>query len=317
MAVCALITVVFVVALNFYTDLSRASARASNTTHDIRHAIAILDRVARDFEGATLLVKPPEMDPLEHPWLFVAESRNNSPGADHLKFVTRNHDPTRTETPATNLAVVAYVAKKNDRGQISLYRWSSPRLPESLEKDFPFVDDEGSYLVADDLSSFGVRLLGSGGGSGLEWDSTTTANSGDLPLAVEIQIAIADEDASEEDLSLEPSPENSYQRKVWIPVRPMEIAALTDPEAPINGGSGKEGQDDDGPEKDDKGDGGPDDDDPDKDRDCRTYAECIHCGGLEKGHSLKGVCPMFRILTGCIDKVLVGLLQDAFRPECR
>ena len=159
MAVVALISVVFLVALNFFTDLSRASAHASNKTRDIRRATAILDRVARDFEGATLLVKPPEMDPFEHPWLFVAESRSNGPGADHLKFVTRNHDPMRSDAPGTNLAVIAYMAKKNDQNQISLYRWLSPQLPESLEKDFPRADDEGTFLVADDLwNHAGIKL---------------------------------------------------------------------------------------------------------------------------------------------------------------
>ena len=104
MAVVALIGVVFFVALNFYTDLSSASNRASNHTRGVRRASAILDRVARDIEGATLLVKPPETDPFAFPWIFLGETRLGGDASERLKFVTRHHDPTRTESAETNLA---------------------------------------------------------------------------------------------------------------------------------------------------------------------------------------------------------------------
>ena len=58
MAVVAMIGFVFFVALNFYTELSRATTRASDHTRDIRRASAILDRVARDIEGAFLHLDP-------------------------------------------------------------------------------------------------------------------------------------------------------------------------------------------------------------------------------------------------------------------
>ena len=107
MAVVALIGFVFFVALNFYTDLTRASTRASNHTRGVRRASAILDRVARDIEGALLLVKPPEMDPFAFPWIFLGETRLGGDASERLKFVTRNHDPTRSDSIALRSGVSA------------------------------------------------------------------------------------------------------------------------------------------------------------------------------------------------------------------
>ena len=51
------------------------------------------NHVARDFENVVLLTTPPEVDPLEHPWVFLGESRHSDVGADQLKFVTRGSHP--------------------------------------------------------------------------------------------------------------------------------------------------------------------------------------------------------------------------------
>jgi len=228
LAVVALIGIVFFVALNFYTDLSRATVRASHHTHDVRRAAAILDRVARDFESAMLVVKPPEMDPIEHPWLFVGESQLGGPGADHVKFVTRNHDPNRTDNPESDLAVVAYTVDKDEFGTLSLYRWSSPRLPDSLDRSFPFADADGSYLMADELEQFGVEFIGPDGAETETWDSTTIDQSSSLPSAVELRVAIAPADPDDD------SEPRVYRRRVPIPVRPIDMEQLLNP-APAGG----------------------------------------------------------------------------------
>ncbi len=253
MGVVALISVVFFVALNFYTDLARASTRASNHTRGIRRASAILDRVARDIEGAFLLVKPPEMDPFAFPWIFLGETRLGGDASERLKFVTRNHDPTRTGAAETNLATVAYMVESGPDDSISLYRWTSPRLPESLDKGFPRQDDDGSFLLAEGLHYFGFNFLGEDGELRSEWDSSTLLESSSLPLAVEIRLSLmADLTSAGEEPPI-------YRRRVLIPVRPLDLAALADPNNPLSGGSGdgeasEEGDDggDDGP----RGDGG-------------------------------------------------------------
>jgi prepilin-type N-terminal cleavage/methylation domain-containing protein len=277
MAVIALISVVFLVALEFYTNLSRASAHAANKTRELRRVTAILDRVARDFEATTLLRKPSEMDPLEHPWLFVAESRTESDGADHILFITRNHDPTRTEAPETNLTMVAYMAKKNDQDLISLYRWSSPHLPESLEKDFPDIEDEKTFLVADDLSTFGVILSGEDSGGGDEWDSTTMLQSGKIPNTIQIQLALARDrtKVQRDEFGDVVSSSTAYERKVWLPMRPLQRAMLTDPLYEGNVGSEP------GEEEDPTGTGGSKDEGGERgERECSTgptAGECVDC----------------------------------------
>ncbi len=245
MAVVALLGVVFFFALDFYTDLSRATARASDHTRDIRRATAILDRVARDFEGATLVAKPEALDPILHPWLFVGEARLGSLGSDHIKFVTRSHDPTRTNAPESDLAVVAYTVERDESDETSLYRWSSPRLPESLEKAFPYFDDEHSFLLAEGLSSFAVRFLDDLGGVREEWDSTTLLDSSQLPAAVEIELAMA----TQSDIDGEYAEPRTYSRRVLLPVRPLDLVTLLDPEGDVtaeNGsGTGRDGDGDD------------------------------------------------------------------------
>jgi prepilin-type N-terminal cleavage/methylation domain-containing protein len=228
LAVVALISVVMFVALNFYTDLARATARASNHTHDIRRAVAILDRVARDFESAMLVVKPAEMDPISHPWLFIGESELGAEGADHVKFVTRNHDPTRSDNPESDIAVVAYTVEHDESGLLSLYRWSSPRLPEELDRSYPRADDEGSYLMAEGLHTFAIQFIGPDGETTSEWDSTTLIQSGTLPAAVEIQVAMASKDVSN-NLSEDPDEETDplvYRRRALIRVPAVDMALL-------------------------------------------------------------------------------------------
>ena len=291
MAVCALIGFVFFVALNFYTDLSRASNRASNHTRGVRRASAILDRVARDIEGTTLLVKPPEMDPFEFPWIFLGETRLGGDASERLKFVTRNHNPTRTDSAETNLATVAYMVESRPDDSIALFRWTSPNLPESLDKTFPREGDEGSFLLAEDLRYFGFTFLGEDGELRSEWDSSTLLNSSSLPVAVEIQLSLmADLTSDEEDPPI-------YRRRVMIPVRPLDLVALADPNDPIFGtGKDEDSEDEDG----DDDDGGNDDDDDDKKRgeDRKfTNADCFPpsipntahptaktCISLAKGH---------------------------------
>jgi prepilin-type N-terminal cleavage/methylation domain-containing protein len=282
MAVVALIGIVFFVALNFYTDLANASTRASNHTRGIRRASAILDRVARDIEGAMLLVKPPEMDPFAFPWIFLGETRLGGDASERLKFVTRNHNPTRTDAAETNLATVAYMVESQPDDSIALYRWSSPHLPDSLDKSFPREGDDGVFLFAEGLQSFGFNFLGKDGELRREWDSSTVLESSSLPLAVEIQLSLMSDQTSDEE---EPP---IYRRRVLIPIRPLDLAALADPNNPIFGtGKGEDSEEEDGEDgkgskgrksgkgrKSDRGGSGGSDD---EDRDDRglTNADCF------------------------------------------
>jgi type II secretory pathway component PulJ len=165
MAVVVLVLLVTGVALNGYVDLAGHTRRAADLTRDLRRGTAVLDRVARDLQAARLVVKPEAMDPLEHPWLFFAESRGGNEGADRLKFVTLGQSPQADSVPASDLAQVAWFTRTAEDGTLDLLRWSYPRLPEGLDRRLPRPDDPGVFLVADELESFGVRFLDDAG----EW----------------------------------------------------------------------------------------------------------------------------------------------------
>jgi prepilin-type N-terminal cleavage/methylation domain-containing protein len=234
LAVVLLTSIVIGVALNHYVNLSRAAQRATEHTRDIRRATAVLDRIARDFESTVLVVKEPEMDPLDHPWIFLGESRRSDVGADHLKFVTRGHQPRRTAAHESDLEVVAYSLRRAEEGDFELMRWSSPRLPESLDREIPNDESQGAVLLAGDVASFGVQFIDELGEQTSSWDSSQLSESSELPLAVEIEVALLD---PEGDPDAEPQP---YSRRVILPVRPLEMQELLDPNSLVSGGEGSE-----------------------------------------------------------------------------
>lgn len=232
LAVIFLTALVMGVALNFYVDLSNASTRAAESTRDLRRATALLDRVASDFERALLIRKPAEVDPLSHPWIFVAETWHSELGADRIKFTARRSVSHGAEGPASDVGVVAYVLRASEEEEegFALWRWSTPSLPEGLDRDFPGEDDQAFLLLADGLSDFGVRMLGDDGEWVDRWDSSQLLDSAELPLAVEIELALLSEEAP--DLPLEQTgASQTLSRRVMIPMRPVDLEVLLDPEA--------------------------------------------------------------------------------------
>jgi hypothetical protein len=234
--VVAFTAVLMLFAVNFYLDITRASAVATQQTRDSRRAIALLDRIARDLEAAMLVSKPEELDPLYHPWVFVAEDRvggGGAEGADHLRFITRSRVLRSSAVHESDFEVVSYALRDTDDRGTELLRWSSPRLPEELDRSFPAADAEGAALFADELASFGVKFLDDEGGWRSEWDSSTLVDSSELPLAAEISVAILPpSDAFGEE---EP---DVYRRQVLLPVRPLDPEALLAAGGPEDGDGG-------------------------------------------------------------------------------
>jgi prepilin-type N-terminal cleavage/methylation domain-containing protein len=250
MAVVFLTALVLGAAADSYLDISRASQAALDQSREAREAVGILDRMARDLEGTVLLVKPAELDPLLHPWLFLAEAESEADGAQRLKFVTRSHRPRASDAPESDLAVVAFVAETGEEGTLVLRRSLTPGLPEELDRSFPRDDPEGADVLADGLARFGMRFLGEEGEWLSSFDSSTLVQSGQLPLAVEIELAFAHEDP---DGALEEGP--LYLRQVTLPLRPLDL------EEELGG------------EEDADTEGEPDDDEDTAD--CITVQECV------------------------------------------
>jgi type II secretory pathway component PulJ len=226
LAVVLLTGLVLGIALDFYVNLSRASQRATEHMRDIRRATAVLDRVARDLEGAMLITKPPEVDPLSHPWVFLAESQYADEGSDFVKFVTRSHRPASNEVHESDLAMVSYTVRRDEEQRLEILRTATPRMPESLDRDFPRHEfDDLTPLLADRVASFGMRFLDEAGEWTDTWDSSLLVESGEMPRAVEIHVAMALDDSDSFDA--EPV---VYKRRVLLPVRPRTLEELFDPE---------------------------------------------------------------------------------------
>jgi type II secretory pathway pseudopilin PulG len=221
LAVVLLTGIVIGLALDFYLDLSRASNRASEQTRGTRRAASLLDRIARDFAGTVYLQKPKELDPLAHPWIFLAESRGSELGADRVKFVTRNHDPQRTALPESDLAVVSYALRRNEAGGLELWRTETPGLPAALDREFPVAGSEDEALLADDVAAFGLTFLDAGLQPTDSWDSSAMIDKSELPTGVEIRLAMKqpDQDLALENLTI-------HRRRVMFLVRPVDLAAL-------------------------------------------------------------------------------------------
>jgi type II secretory pathway component PulJ len=244
LAVVLLTSIVIAAALNHYIDLSRASQRATDHTRGIRRATAVLDRVSRDLESAVLVAKPDDVDPLEFPWIFLGEEEHPGSGADRLRFIVRGHSRHPTAAPVSDLEVVAYSVRTGQNGDLELMRWSSPRLPDGLDRSIPSDENDGAVLLSDGLAEFGVEFVNDLGETHTSWDSSQLEQSGQLPVAVEIHVAVAEPNAAPD-----AEPER-YMRRVLIPVRPLDMTELLDPVSLVSGGSGKKDETKEGDEED-------------------------------------------------------------------
>lgn len=218
-----------------YIQISDASEISRLRTAEGRHAVAVLDRVARDLEGAYLVRKPDAVeDRGSHPWLFVADAAHLEDGADRLRFVVLNHVPRSTAGHSADLAIVSYALRASEYGGYDLWRWVDPGLPRSLQREWPDDDGRGAVL-AEGLASFSARFLTSQGEWTGTWDSTGELETDDLPIAAEIRIALLDPDALEQDG--EEVAGTTFVRRVLMPVRPVDLT----PESEQGAGAGDEG----------------------------------------------------------------------------
>ncbi|MEE2662514.1 MAG: type II secretion system protein GspJ [Myxococcota bacterium] len=174
-----------------YVAMMNNTERATQGAREIRVATAVLDRVARDLEGAFVLVRDAEEDPLSHPWLFKAESHTGQLAADRVMFTTLSHSSPQysPDRPSTSgLATYAYWLEGDELTGYDLLRWVNPQLAE--DHGFPLADNEDAVVVAENLAAFSLRFLDDVGGWSEEWDSTALVDSSELPIAVEIRLAL-------------------------------------------------------------------------------------------------------------------------------
>jgi hypothetical protein len=270
LAVVFLTSLVLGVAVSFYTDLSNANNRAATLTRDLRHATAILDRIARDFQGTMYATVPAGEDPLYHGWRFLGEEGGDL-GADRVLFVTTNHRLRTSDVHHSDYAAVAYLTRQGEDDTLELLRSSRPHRPEGGGLELPFEDDESLMLLAEGVHSFGVKFLADTGEQFSSWDSNSLVQSNQLPRAVEISLALEPDDRAGDEFDEAPE---IFRRLVLLPMPAVDLVALLDPLAA--GAAGNDGTGD------QDGDGIPDSDDSDLESgDIRqTVRSCVTASAL-------------------------------------
>ena len=254
LAVVMLTGIVIGFTTNFYLDLSAQSRAALEQTRTARRAVVLLDRVARDLQSAMLVRKPGPVDPIEHPWLFLAESDDPDRGAQRLKFTSRGHRPRSSDAPESDVAMVAWMLVRGEDDALELWRWSAPGLPPARDLSFPRLEE--SNRVAGGIAEFGVFLIGEDGQPVARWDSSALVQSSELPLAAEIRVSLYADDTGEAVVG-------PFVRRVTLPLPPLDLEAQL---AAAGARTGLLDSDGDGipdAEEDEDGDGIPDIEDDD------------------------------------------------------
>ncbi len=230
--------VVMTVAIAFYVDLSDATDAASQKARQGRLALSVVDRIARDLEGAYLLRAPTGVDPLFHPWVFIAQNDEGDSASDRVHLVTRSHRPRKLLDHGSDLAVVTYLLHPADDALgFDLLRAVRPGVPDEAEHDFLPAGDERFMVVAEHIDHFGLRFMSEDFEWHDEWDSSQIERSGELPRAAEIELAFLD--ISPEDLSgagdlgafgvEEGEGETTaYTHRMALPMRAIDLAAMLD-----------------------------------------------------------------------------------------
>jgi type II secretory pathway component PulJ len=313
MAVVLLTGMVLTAVVDFYIDLSRANRAALERVRADRRTVAILDRVARDLESAVLVKKPPDLDPLAHPWVFLADGESEL-GASRLKFVSRGRLPRVSALRESDLEVVAYWLDEREDGSLDLVRWSHPHLPEGLVREFPANDDPAAAVLAHGIAAFGVRLQSETGELLGAWDSSQLVDSSELPMAAEIALALLPETDEGELREPEPladqPPLDVAIRRVVLPLRPLDLAKQIDPE----GAAQQEEEDADEDEEGEEGEEGDEVAGGDEEEACMTVAQCVSLNqalfdGLDAQtraaiQSMAGLC--FRDVAGSLPFPVTG-----------
>ncbi len=241
LAAVFLTAVVMTVAIAFFVTLSDSTDAAARKARQGRLALAVVDRIARDLEGAYLLTAPRGVDPLFHPWIFIAQNEEGESASDRVQFVTRSHRPRNPLGHGSDLAVITYLLHPADDALgFELLRAVRPGVPDEAEHDFLPAGDELFRVVAEHIDHFGLRFMSEDFEWHDEWDSSQLEQAGELPRAAEIELAFLDVNPDDleaaDDLDglarLGPSEgageTTPYTRRVALPMRAIDLAAMLD-----------------------------------------------------------------------------------------
>lgn len=240
------VLVLFLV-FGIFSENGRQRGHASELLRVETTASGALDLIARDLEAAVFLARPGDVDPRDHPWIFLAEDAGDL-GATRIRFQTQNVSRDRSGLHSAGWADVAYfLTEEEDEDEVgfaagqryTLWRWRASRLSSESSRRWPDVDTAGAARVAEGLANFGIRLFDEAGGNLDEWDSTFGTGETPLPVAAEIQLTLYENARpGETDPGVFEVPGRVHTRSVAIPMhRALDIAALVSSAANAPGAS--------------------------------------------------------------------------------
>jgi len=277
MAAVLLSGIVMSIAVSFQINLGSATNAARERLRTQRQAVALLDRLARDLASTYFIAPSERVKDGVNPWVFVTgRDFVGDDKSDKIKFITRNYQPQSLDGHASDLAVVAYyLTEELDRPGYRLMRWRDTHMPEVYDPSFPAEDSPQADIIGENLASFSLSLIDSGGGEVSDWNAMSKRGAESLPVAVNIEISMLnqyeidlnyDPDGFDnqvddfEDLEIDDEPDSGrvvYSKLVILPLRPLDWSFLESQARTALGGDAPDGADDD--DDDDEKDGEDDD----------------------------------------------------------
>jgi len=221
-----LMTVLLTLVMGIFVENGRQREAAIELMRERLSSTGALEQLAADLEGAIFLARPADVDPVDHPWRFLALDPGER-GSTTLRFVTQNVARDRLAERASGWAEVAYFLEQDADDEWVLWRWRSPRPPSEVTRGVPDSRSPGSMRLAVGVAEFGVRWLDPEGEWLDEWESTFRPPEQALPEAAEISLVLLRRarEGESEDGALE-IPGRLQTKRVAIPMRPLDVASL-------------------------------------------------------------------------------------------
>jgi len=185
----ALLGLLFGLLMPTYTQVLDAHKRTLDDSPRDSTATIALDRMERELVGTILLVRPEDVPPEEHPWIFATRDEViDGEDADAIRFVTESPARVAGAAIAGGFRIVTYAARTDSEGRLNLYR-AEEVLPKERVLDLPALEEPPAVR---DIKRFNITVTDDKSRRTADvWDSTELQEDR-LPSAVQLQIQLND-----------------------------------------------------------------------------------------------------------------------------
>lgn len=226
-----------VMILGFITGMFIENGRQRDTARELMRerlsAIAALDLIAADLEGAIMVVPGGDEAQRDNPWIFLADE-SGEVGARRLRFTTQNGPQTLAEHGSSRVEVAYFLevdadspAADEDQEEIVLWRWRSQRPPAEASSRFPDSTTPGAVRIAEGISDFGVEFVDGNGDQVQDWDSSVLPADLTLPEQATVSLTLLRKPRlGESPDGASRIPGHPHVRRIVLPMRPIDVQAL-------------------------------------------------------------------------------------------